>query len=256
MSDGDELVEGMRALDLTPSQRAELEADPDRALGWIRWAQKQGKGAGAVLHEFRSGDEAPDPDAWYADAERPKGPNPRRLLAACESLVRNTGHELTRADYVGETYVVSATGEEVVSEGEFERLGRDPKIGNGARLSDDDVRRLLAIADRMRESWEVGEDERRALDERQRIAYYRLRWPRWTDRQRGQLVAAKPWLAEWAEAWTETEPQADAAAPDAGPPNPRPAEGSWGPSSIFRSYEEQLAWEDRKKPTREERTDE
>lgn len=135
----DELVEGMRALGLTPAQRAELDADPDRALGWIRWAQKQGKGAGAVLAEFRSGDEAPDPDAWY-EADRPRGPNRGRLLAAAASLVEHTAHELTEADYLGETYVVKATGESVVSEGEFERLGRDPKVGNGARLSDDDVR--------------------------------------------------------------------------------------------------------------------
>jgi hypothetical protein len=155
MLDIDELLAeiraGLRAMGATPKQITELEQDPARAAGWVRWAKREGKRINAVVAEFRRGEEAPDPDAWYEQqgaGTGKRGPDYPALLRAAESLVESSGHELSDADLVGEEY--EHRGEMVRSEGELDRLARSARVGNGAALTEADVSRLLAKAARLR----------------------------------------------------------------------------------------------------------
>jgi hypothetical protein len=131
-----------RSLGFTVPQTAELEADAERALGWISWArvQRLSNPPATILTKFRTGDVAPDPNAWRGDEIAQKGsPDYRTLLRCCEALVRNTGHEYEDEDLLAE----------------FDRLSGLTKVGNGAVLTDADRQRLLAQAERMRERTEA-----------------------------------------------------------------------------------------------------
>jgi hypothetical protein len=132
----DELREDLRVLGATQAQIHELLCDPQRAEGWVEWARWTGKGIGPVLYQFRTGEQAPDAEAFYKREPGVKRrPDYKALLQACESLVRNTGH----------VYDDPALLEE------FSRLSRNPRVGNGARLLVDDLDRLLQTAKEMRE---------------------------------------------------------------------------------------------------------
>ena len=138
------LTEAMASLGFTPAQMAELEADDERAWGWILWARGETKlknPAGMILTKFRSGADAPDPNAWRGEKSH-RGPDYPALLRCAEALVRSTGHEYREEDLAAE----------------LERLGGMARVGNGATLTDKDLRRLLAESTARRKRWETERD--------------------------------------------------------------------------------------------------
>src|SRR6266542_662279 len=96
-----ELNVAMTSLGLTPPQQLELRDEPERALGWIRYAAAQSSLSNPpafILARFRQGASAPDPNAWRGEEETASGPNYSKLLRCCEALVRHTGHEYLPTD--------------------------------------------------------------------------------------------------------------------------------------------------------------
>jgi hypothetical protein len=173
MTDEPTLTENLASLGLTPPQISELEADDERAWGWLLWLREQAgvtNPAGLLLAKFRSGLGAPDPSAWRGNGPTHPGPNYQALLRACENLVRHTGHEYEEAALAGETYTVN--GEETSAPGLFDELGRHPRVGNGATLTDADKQRLLRAAAKMRADLEP-ERQRRDEDARAHGARWR-----------------------------------------------------------------------------------
>lgn len=148
------LEQALTVLAATPAQARELQADPARAQGWIDWARHHSKGIGAVLAQYRTGETAPDIDAWYAEdgsRETPAkhGPDHPTLLRTADHLIRHTGHELLEQDI----------------DDELDRLERHPKIGNGAQLSRPERERLHALAATLRERHQAGQPERDQHDQ-------------------------------------------------------------------------------------------
>ena len=165
------LTEAMASLGFTPTQMAELEADDERAWGWILWAREETKlknPAGMILTKFRSGADAPDPNAWRGDAKAGRGPDYPTLLRCAEALVRHTGHEYRSGE---ELYVDDVRIDDDL-EAEFARLGANARVGNGATLTDADRNRLLRTAAVMRERHEAGAEDRLEREKAFTVTYY------------------------------------------------------------------------------------
>jgi len=153
----DELETALDSIGLTPPQRAELAEDLDRAASWIEWAREQAgirNPAALILSKFRTGQYAPDPNAWRGTVAT-GAPDYGKALKCCEAIVRNCGHELEEAGLLDE----------------FARLCSLPKVGAGATLTDHDRDRLLHTGAAMRAKQDMAPD-RRPADLAWTIGYY------------------------------------------------------------------------------------
>lgn len=153
----DELIEALDSLTITGTNRANLLADQDRAAGWILWLRDQtgiANPAGLLIARFRTGDWAPDPNAWRGTVAT-GAPDYAKALRCCEAIVRNCGHELEENGLVDE----------------FDRLCGHPKIGAGATLTDHDRARLLHTAATMRAKQAAAPD-RQPEDLAWTVGYY------------------------------------------------------------------------------------
>lgn len=153
------LTETLASLGLTPRQIAEFEADDERAWGWILWLREQASvanPAGLLIARFRTGQEAPDPNAWRGNAKASRGSDYPTLLRCAEALVKNTGHEYPEEELLAE----------------FGRLGGSARVGNGAMLTDADRGRLLRTAGVMRQRQESDAEEQAVREKAWTVTYY------------------------------------------------------------------------------------
>lgn len=133
--------------DMTPDQEKELLEDKPRAVAWFQWARlDRERKRSHIIRRFRSRRMPPNEVSWYAEAETmseeeklrlrapKKEPDYETTVRLCESLVRTVGHEMLDEGLLAE----------------FERIAASPYQGAGAKLSQEDVDRLLVIAAEMR----------------------------------------------------------------------------------------------------------
>lgn len=151
----EDLADALDSLNITGTNRTNMLADPDRATGWIIWLRDQPgvtSPAGLLVAKFKTGDWAPDPNAWRGGTAT-GAPDYAKALKCCEALVRHTGHEYLPEDL----------------EAELRRVCEHPKIGNGATLTELDRRRLLNDAARMRDRQPARDED---ADIAQAVRYY------------------------------------------------------------------------------------
>jgi len=173
--DINEIENHLDSLNIHAATRTELLTNPDRTAGWITWLREQtgiANPAGLLIAKYRTGDHAPDPNAWRTTPS-PSGPDYPKALKACEALVHHTGHEYLEHDLLEELNRICAT----------------PRIGNGATLTDNDRARLLNQAARMRERHQASEHERATTDHAQATNYYRDLTTRITPKQAAAIQA-------------------------------------------------------------------